>query len=175
VHTHEPAGRCRRAYDFLGVRGRNIENDLSFLHQRVHTIRIFYFIRLSGGVSYLPPEPPASVSTFFDEAADWQWSVETDLWHKLEVPRKARTLNPLFSSEEIITRDKWNATKAAIESEEPIDGFRLELKRIRSRLHWGARKLATLEAAIMIETILRDRCWKELSRRGFSETKTKGP
>jgi hypothetical protein len=63
--------------------------------------------------------------------------------------------------------------KTAVEGDQAIDDLQLELGRIRLRLHWGFSKLATLEAAIVIETILKENCLKKLRQRGFSKKKLK--
>jgi hypothetical protein len=133
--------------------------------------RFEYFIRLTCGVKHLPPDMPERMESF---VRDWECQTAEGKWLSVpktlkqgEIPRD-HPRNPLFQDRELITLEKWAAFRSSAEGDEPINEFRLELERIRSRLLWGGRKIATVEAVIVIETLLRDYCLEELRRRGFS-------
>ena len=85
----------------------------------------------------------------------------------------SRRINPLFNKEQIITKNKWKKMQEAIDNHEYPSVELLELLRIRSKLEWRQNKIATIESAILIETVLRDYGNQVLQTLGLSNNKLK--
>ncbi|MEW8040452.1 MAG: hypothetical protein AB2800_09720 [Candidatus Thiodiazotropha endolucinida] len=84
-----------------------------------------------------------------------------------------RRLNPLFNKEQIITKAKWKNMQEAIDAHDYPSEELLELLRIRSKLEWRQKKIATIESAILVETMLRAYGRQVLLTLGISRTKLK--
>jgi hypothetical protein len=90
-----------------------------------------------------------------------------------KLKKDRRQLNPLFKKEQIITKAKWKKMQTAIDNNDFPSEEMLELLRIRAKLEWKQKKIATIESAILIETILRNYGEKVLQSLGLSKTKIK--
>jgi hypothetical protein len=140
----------------------------------------FEVILLSaGGVKNLLINAPMELTEFFEnenlDSFNSRWSLDGKVFTNFN-PKTAtarRKIIPLFKSDQIITKKKWTQLQRAIDKEIfPSDEMR-ELLVIRTKLGWRHTKISTLEAAILIETILRDYTRKVLSAHGFSNNKIK--
>jgi hypothetical protein len=103
------------------------------------------------------------------------WWIDKDTPKAFEpkLIKDRRRINPLFKKEQIITKIKWVKMQSAIENGAYPSEELLELLRIRSKLEWRQRKIATIESAILIETILRDYGEQVLQSLGLSKNKLK--
>jgi hypothetical protein len=137
-------------------------------------------LRTSGGVASLMQESPMSIETFFEKepitsnGCQWYESGDNPKPFNLKITRNRRSLNPLFLNEQIITTAKWKKLQLAIDKQAFPDPEMMELLRLRSRLRWRQKKIPTIEAAILIETILREYAEKVLLKLGFSKNRVKG-
>ena len=135
-------------------------------------------LRTCGNVIHLLREHPMSFEQFFGEETIAQWGVQW--WidgakpkqFKLKLSRDRR-VNPLFKHDQIITVKKWKKLQIAIDNQDFPSAEMLELLRIRARLEWREKKIATIESAILVETIIREYGEKVLTKLGFSKNKIK--
>ena len=147
------------------------------VRDKVHAIyhllytRYEYFIRKAGSIRYTTPDVPLTLASLFSQIQDWKYRIGDEHWKQFPKQPKEIGLNPLFVDDQLIGKDRWNSIKAAIESTTKVDQLELELERIRSRLHWGYRRFATIEAAIVIEILLNEYAMRQLQNKGFSKTK----
>ncbi|MFH1672037.1 MAG: hypothetical protein ABIF87_01205 [Pseudomonadota bacterium] len=91
----------------------------------------------------------------------------------LPIKNDRRKIAPPFRREHLITREKWNKLQKAIDNRDFPSEEMIELLRIGSKLEWSQKKIATIESAIFIETILRDYGNQVLQSLGLSKTKLK--
>lgn len=136
-------------------------------------------LRSAGGVRNLMPESPMSIESFFEkdtiEAHGCLWRIHGEK-AKPFIPKLSkgrRSINPLFRSEQILTKAKWKRLQLAIDNHDFPATEMLELLRIRARLQWRDKKIPTIEAAILVETILREYAEKALLTCGFSKNRIK--
>lgn len=86
---------------------------------------------------------------------------------------KPRGRNPLFTAPQLITPAKWQRIQeAADDGAIPRDEM-LELYNIRSKVNWREIRVATIEASIVSESLLRRYGLQTLEKSGFSKTKIK--
>ena len=79
----------------------------------------------------------------------------------------------ILRSDQILTATKWGRLQSAIDNHDFPAPEMLELLRIRAQLQWRDKKIPTVEAAILVETILREYAEKALLACGFSKTRIK--
>ncbi len=136
-------------------------------------------IRTTANVKFLmPDESPMSISSFFSDHQH-HYGEEVTWWVDSQKPIKfhpkisgtRRTLNPLFKRDQLIDNNKWLRMQRAIELNEYPSDEMMELLRIRSQLAWRRKKIATIEAAVFAETILREYAVQVLLDQGISKTK----
>ena len=96
---------------------------------------------------------------------------ERDFEPKISSSRRA--INPLFKRVQLIDAEKWRRMQEAIDAEDFPSPEIIELFRIRSKLEWRKRKIATIEAAVFAETALRNFVVRALECRGISKRKLK--
>jgi hypothetical protein len=135
--------------------------------------------RTAGNIKNLLSDLRTSYDEFFKEG---RFSIERVMWwidkdtpkaFEPKLIKDRRRINPLFKKEQIITKIKWVKMQSAIENGAYPSEELLELLRIRSKLEWRQRKIATIESAILIETILRDYGEQVLQFLGLSKNKLK--
>lgn len=119
-----------------------------------------------------------SIEEFFEgdslnENVTWWIGSEEPKSFRPKIPKKRRRFNPLFLKNQIITTNKWKKMQEAINKNEFPSAEMLELLRIRTQAEWGKGKVATLEAAIFAEKILRDYANRVLISLGMSKNKLK--
>jgi hypothetical protein len=136
-------------------------------------------LRTVGGVNSLIPEAPMSIDSFFEkesiERHGCHWCVPgtKPVPFNPKLSNKRKRINPLFRGEQILTKLKWKRLQVAIHNQNFPTPELLELLRIRANLQWRDNKIPTIEAAILVETILREYAEKSLVDRGFSKSRVK--
>lgn len=136
-------------------------------------------LRSTGGVRNLVPESPMSIESFFEKdviegrSCLWYMAGEKPKPFNLKLSKGRSAINPLFRSDQIITKAKWKRLQQAIDNHDFPVMEMLELLRIRARLQWRDKKIPTIEAAILVETILREYAEKALLACGFSKNRIK--
>ncbi len=136
-------------------------------------------LRTAGGVTNLTQQSPTSIDSFFKksgiagEGCRWYLEGEKPKAFSPKITKNRRGLNPLFRNDQIITKAKWKRLQLAIDNQDfPVPEM-LELLRIRSQLQWRQKKIPTIEAAILVETLLREYAEKVLITLGFSKNRVK--
>jgi len=131
-------------------------------------------LRTAGSVRNLQPSRVMSLKEFFqsnplnDHACEWFLDGdERPKQFKPKLSNSRRTLNPLFRSDQIVTREKWKRLQLALDNHDFPAPELLELLRIRARLQWPEKKIPT------IEPILRDYAEQALLACGFSKNRIK--
>jgi len=136
-------------------------------------------LRTCGNVINLRQERPLSFEEFFGEKSileqgvQWWVDGENPKQFKLKLTRDRRRVNPLFKHDQIMTVKKWKKLQVAIDNRDFPSAEMLELLRIRSRLEWREKKIATIESAILVETIISGYGEKVMTKLGFSKNKIK--
>lgn len=136
-------------------------------------------LRSAGGVRNLVPESPMSIESFFEkesiQAHGCLWSAQGEQFRpfNLKLSKGRQSIDPRFRSEQILTKDKWQRLQLAIDNHDFPASEMLELLRIRARLQWRDKKIPTIEAAILVETILREYAEQALLACGFSKNRIK--
>lgn len=136
-------------------------------------------LRTAGGITNLMQDSPISIESFFQndeiemDSCHWYLEDEKPRVFTPRITKSRRGLNPLFRSDQIITLAKWKRLQLAIDNQDfPVPEM-LELLRIRSQLQWPRKKIPTIEAAILVETLLREYAKKVLVSLGFSKNRVK--
>lgn len=136
-------------------------------------------LRTAGGITNLMRESPMSIESFFEKegiarkGCHWYLEGEKPKTFSPKITKNRRGLNPLFRNDQLITKAKWKRLQLAIDNQDfPIPEM-LELLRIRSQLQWRQKKIPTIEAAILVETLLREYAEKVLITLGFSKNRVK--
>jgi hypothetical protein len=136
-------------------------------------------LRTSGGVTNLMYESPMSIESFFAKeiigeggCQSWQLGEKSRPFHP-KINRNRRRLIPLFRNDQIITTAKWNKLQLAIDNQEFPAPEMLQLLRIRAQLQGRQKKIPTIEAAILVETLLREYSEKVLLTLGLSKNRVK--
>lgn len=126
----------------------------------------------AGRVRYFMGMGLSSIDTLYRDGVEWA----TDGGHftKFE-PRlaKRRGRNPLYKSEQLVTPSRWKDMQEAWDEGDVPDGELLELYRIRAKAGWRELRVATIEASIVSETLLRSYAIEVLKKNGFSNTRLK--
>lgn len=136
-------------------------------------------LRTAGGVTNLMQQSPMSIESFFAKegiarsGCHWYSDGEKPKAFTPKITKNRRGLNPLFRSDQIITLAKWKRLQLAIDNQDFPAPEMLELLRIRSQLQWRQKKIPTIEAAILVETLLREYAEKVLVSLGFSKNRVK--
>lgn len=136
-------------------------------------------LRTAGGVKNLMPASPMSIEAFFKKEVTaahgcrWHPDGEKPLPFNPKLSKGRRSINPLFRTDQILTKAKWNRLQLAIDNQDFPAPEMLELLRIRAQLQWKDKKIPTIEAAILVETILREYAEKSLLACGFSKNRVK--
>lgn len=135
-------------------------------------------LRTAGGVINLRTEPPMSLENFFandaiNDGCRWHIDGEKQKPFNPKLAKGRRLLNPILRSDQILTATKWGRLQSAIDNHDFPAPEMLELLRIRAQLQWRDKKIPTVEAAILVETILREYAEKALLACGFSKTRIK--
>jgi hypothetical protein len=86
---------------------------------------------------------------------------------------KLRGINPLYKADQLLTPQKWRRMQDAADDGDFPEGEVLELLGIRSKAKWRQKHVATIEAAIISEALLRRYAVMILKDNGFSNTKIK--
>lgn len=113
-------------------------------------------LRTAGGVVNLPLDSPMTFEEVF--AQDYAGQSVVTWWHdgeerksfKLSPTPVRRRINPLSKKDQILTTKKWQHLQAAIDNQEFPSQEILQLLRLRAQIEWRQRKLATIEAAILL-------------------------
>ena len=132
-----------------------------------------------GKTRSLLPEPSIPFESFFSDDSFHGDNVSfqiDDQPKRVFVPKLSpnrRGIRPLLKRPQLIDKDKWMRMQKAIDAQDFASPEIIELFRIRSRLEWRERKIATMEAAIFAETALRDFVVRVLISRGMSKKKLK--
>ena len=135
--------------------------------------------RTAGNIKNLMVDLGTSYDEFFKDGGistkqvTWWIDDESPKVFNPILKKDRRRINPLFKTEQIITREKWGKMQEAIDNGEYPSGELLELLRIRSKLEWRQKKVATIESAILVETMLRDYGKQVLLSFGLSKSKLK--
>lgn len=136
-------------------------------------------LRTAGGVNNLMKLSPMSIEGFFEKkgiarkGCHWYLEGEKPKAFNPKFTKNRRGLNPLFRNDQIITKAKWKRLQLAIDNQDfPVPEM-LELLRIRSQLQWRQKKIPTIEAAILVETLLREYAEMVLITLGFSKNRVK--
>lgn len=136
-------------------------------------------LRTAGGVTNLMQQAPMSIESFFEKegigrkGCRWYLEGEKAKAFSPKITKNRRGLNPLFRSDQIISQTKWQRLQLAIDNQDFPAPEMLELLRIRSQLQWRQKKIPTIEAAILVETLLREYAEKVLLSLGFSKNRVK--
>ncbi len=136
-------------------------------------------LRTTGGVVSLMRESPMSFEEVF--AADQFLGPRVTWWREGEAPKPfqvrlspgRRRVRPLFKGGQILTTRKWQRLQTAINDGDFPAPEVLELLRLRAQLEWRQKKVATIEAAILVESLLRDYTQKVLEGAGLSKNRIK--
>ena len=153
--------------------------DKIYMHYREVFDQFEAIARSAGKVKNLMINPPTSFDEFFKEEMlsreKVMWWVDNDKAQAFspKLKKNRRRINPLFKKEQILTKDKWKKMQAAIDNRDFPSGELLELLRIRSKLEWRQKKVATIESAILVETMLRNYGEQVLRSFGVSRSKLK--
>ena len=136
-------------------------------------------LRTAGGVTNLMQQSPMSIENFFKKegiarkGCYWYLEGEKPKSFSPKITKNRRGLNPLFRNDQGITKAKWKRLQLAIDNQDfPVPEM-LELLRIRSKLQWRQKKIPTIEAAILVETLLREYSEKVLITLGISKNRVK--
>jgi hypothetical protein len=137
-------------------------------------------IRTAGQVKYLmPDELPMTIESFFSserfygDEVTWFIGNERPKIFQPKVADSRRRLNPLFKRNQLIDKKKWTRIQSAIDKGEFPPEEMMELLRIRSRLEWRRKKIATIESAVFAESLLRNYTNEILVSLGISKNKLK--
>lgn len=136
-------------------------------------------LRTAGGVTNLMQQAPMLIEDFFEKegisgkGCSWYSEGENPKAFSPKVTKNRRRLAPSFRSDQIITVAKWKRLQLAIDNRDFPAPEMLELLRIRSQLQWRKKKIPTIEAAILIEALLREYAEKVLVSLGFSKNRVK--
>lgn len=136
-------------------------------------------LRTAANMVNLMRESPMRFEAFFEEETIsdsgvlWWHDGEEPKPFRLKIARDRRRVNPLFKHDHILTMSKWKRLQTALENREFPSAELLELLRIRARLMWREKKIATVESAILVESILREYAVMVLTQLGFSKNKLK--
>jgi hypothetical protein len=132
-----------------------------------------------GGVKSLLTESPTRFESFFEndtfDKSSVKWSLDgsAEKEFKPKTQKDRRKINPLFKREQLIDKTKWKKLQEAIHDQNIPQYEVIEILKIRSILNWRQKKIAVIEASILIETVLRGYIQSSLIGFGFSKTKIK--
>lgn len=121
----------------------------------------------------IPFEGFFSDDSFYGDTVTFQIDSEPQRNFTPKLTSNRRMIRPVFKRAQLIDKGKWQRMQEAIDAQEFASPEIIELFRIRSRLEWRERKIATIEAAIFAETALRDFIVRALVSRGISKKKLK--
>ncbi|MDD5006554.1 MAG: hypothetical protein PHS34_08570 [Candidatus Omnitrophica bacterium] len=131
-------------------------------------------LRVFGGTKNLFWLPFSPYEEFF---SDWfggvKWEIEgkaTGIFSP-KIP-KSRKLFDLYKSGQLITPAKWEKVQQGINRRLPTKDI-LQLYQIWSKMAYNERRFAVIEAAILIEKILKCYALEILKNKGFSNSKIK--
>ena len=136
-------------------------------------------LRTAGGVQNLMPGSTMSLTAFFGKEGisswDCRWNLEGEKTKTFspKLSKGRRGINPLFRTDQILTPSKWKRLQLAIDNQDFPSAEMMELLRIRAQMQWRDKKIPTIEAAILVETILREYAEKVLLDCGFSKNRIK--
>ncbi len=135
-------------------------------------------LRTVGGVKNLyelrtPPIEALFKKNILDYPVTFQIDSEDKKPFSPKFSTRSRRRNPLFKADQLVTPDKWGKMQRAIDNRYYASQEIIEILRIRAKLLGENKKLATLESAILFESLLRDYSRKTLEERGVSNTKVK--
>jgi len=154
-----------------------VADQLYSLYRQVHE-QFELALRTGGNTVSLMRIAPMTYETFFREEVPgwgirWWREGESPQPFRLSTLSKRRGLNPLFKRREILTTRKWKKIQSALASPRTLSSEVLDLLRIRAMAQWRMTKVATIEAAILVESMLREYVENVMTRVGFSKTKLK--
>jgi len=170
--------------DFIhGLKGKN-GKDTSVAAKRIHGIyedvinKFEILLRTIGGVKHLSdikisPLESLFEKDFFKYPVSFQIDKEEFREFKPSFPKGHRRRYPLYKVEQLITSNKWRDMQEAIDNSEFVNQEIVEILRIRAKLLGKNKKIATLESAILFESLLRDYARRILKEKGLSNTKIK--
>jgi len=136
-------------------------------------------LRTAGQMRNMPVEEPESLATFFEksrimtEMVSWRIDGGPETVFEPRIETHRRRLNPLFKSEQILTLAKWKNLQKTIDQKQDTAPEYLELLRIRSKLEWHQEKIAAIEAAVLVEALLRKYAIETLKKSGMSANRIK--
>ena len=170
--------------DFVcGLKSKNGENTLA-VTKRIHGIyedamnKFEILLRTTGGVKHLFDIKITSVESLFRKdflkyPVSFQIDKEKACEFKPSFPKGHQRRYPLYKVEQLITFGKWRKMQKAIDNSEFANQEIIEILRIRAKLLGKNKKIATLESAILLESLLRDYARRILKEKGISNTKIK--
>lgn len=164
----------------LRTTGRLARNASEIIYKH-YVATLEYFegaLRTAGGVRNLGPVRAASIHDFFgtnglSEPCRWQINGSDLRKFTPKLTKGSRGLNPLFRQDQILTKSKWRKLQLALDNHEHPSAEMMQLLRLRADLQWKDKSIPTIEAAILVETILREYAEKALLGCGFSKNKIK--
>lgn len=133
----------------------------------------------AGNMKNLMPSTTMSIESFFKgksfnrNQVEWWLDGEKQQVFDPKLKKGRKRINPLFKIDQIVTKQKWSAMQREINNGDFPSSELLELLRIRSKLGWRQKKVATIEASIIAETILREYGQQVLQSLGVSKNKLK--
>ncbi len=130
--------------------------------------------RTAGKIKGLKDQPAMSLRNFLAFGITW-WIDDQE--PQIFAPRFKKQRHdmgpPYFKKNQSFTKEKWEKMQSAIYNHDFPSEEMLELLRIRSKLEWRQKKVATIESAILVETMLRTYGYQALQTLGLSATKIK--
>jgi hypothetical protein len=148
----------------------------AYLEAHGKFVSLLYF---PGKLQYVYQSRPASIESFFGNATTIsgravEWQMDGGSFRKF-APRlpKRRGRNPMFKAAQLVTPSRWQELQKAADEAAYVEGELLELYRIRGKAAWGDLRVATIEASIISESLLRAYGSTILTASGFSNSKMK--
>jgi len=134
----------------------------------------------TAGITRLLPYGKMSIHAFYedrmsilgDDPVSWSLDGSPPKTFCPKLP-KSRGINPLYKADQLLTPQKWRRMQDAADDGDFPKGEVLELLGIRSKAKWREKRVATIEAAIISESLLRRYAVMILKGNGFSNTKIK--
>lgn len=134
----------------------------------------------TAGITRLLRSGTMSIHTFYEDRismlgsgpVSWSLDGSPPETFRPKLP-KLRGINPLYKADQLLTPQKWRKMQDAADDGDFPEDEVLELLGIRSKAKWREKRVATIEAAIISESLLRRYAVKILKDNGFSNTKIK--
>ncbi len=171
--------RCLRSKGDLSLKAAEIIYDC---YKQV-TNKFETLLLTVGGVGILAQEGPNSFQDIFktrgtsprENLISWwiEGSTSKEKFNPKILKDRRKIRNPLFKRERSITTLGWRKMQIALSNSDFPSVEIMELLRIKSRLQWGGLKIATIEAAVFAENLLRTYSVDVMKKRGISGKRIK--